>query len=52
VVVVVAAGGATVVSRVVVVVDVTGFSEAQEVRKTVPKQTIAVRGMDFFIMRD
>jgi hypothetical protein len=51
VVVVVVAGCVTVVSCVVVVVEVTGFSEAQEVRKIAPKETTAIRRMDFFIIR-
>ena len=51
VVVVVVAGWVTVVSCVVVVVEVTGFSEAQEVRKIAPKETTAIRRMDFFIIR-
>jgi hypothetical protein len=50
-VVVVVVGCVTVVSRVVVVVEVTGCSEAQEVRRIAPKETTAIRRMDFFIMR-
>ncbi len=50
-VVVVAAGCVTVVSRVCVVVEVTGRSEAQEVRRIAPKETTAIRRMDFFIIR-